>query len=114
VPTSGIVRSLWRTTAPRFEGLLPGTYQVEVSCADRRAEPSYPPVVVAGADVHDLLWRVSAGLTLRGKLVDRDDKPVVGRVRASATRTDALIDVMTDVRPDGRSRSRPSRRARFG
>ena len=34
--------------AARFEGVLPGSYDVTVSCTDHIAEPKYAPVLVAG------------------------------------------------------------------
>jgi len=66
----------------RFEGTLPGSYQVMVHCQDHASEPSYPAVEVGEADVEGLVWTVRAGLSLRGRVVDREDKPVRAAVHA--------------------------------
>jgi protocatechuate 3,4-dioxygenase beta subunit len=76
--------ALDRAGAVRFEGVLPGTYEVHVSCEARVAEPKYPPVVVTQADVEGLIWSVHEGLAIRGKVVDHDRKPVRARLRAAA------------------------------
>ncbi|WP_437677148.1 carboxypeptidase regulatory-like domain-containing protein [Sorangium sp. So ce131] len=70
--------------AVRFDGVLPGTYQVRVACANQVVEPSYPPVVVGDVDVEGLVWTVRAGLTIRGRVVDRDGGPVRANVHAHA------------------------------
>lgn len=67
----------------RFEGVLPGSYQVMVSCPDQAAEPTYPPVEIRGADVEGLVWTVRAGLSIRGQVVDREGKPVRASVHAA-------------------------------
>ncbi|WP_438035589.1 carboxypeptidase regulatory-like domain-containing protein [Sorangium sp. So ce204] len=69
----------------RFEGVLPGSYQVMVLCQDHASEPAYPAVEVGEADVEGLVWTVRAGLSLRGRVVDREDKPVRAMVHASPT-----------------------------
>jgi protocatechuate 3,4-dioxygenase beta subunit len=74
--------------AARFEGLLPGSYEVHVECEDHAAEPSYPPVVVADADMEGLTWTVRDGLMIRGRVVDRAGKPATGSVRARLIESD--------------------------
>ncbi|AUX39117.1 hypothetical protein SOCE26_004990 [Sorangium cellulosum] len=70
--------------AVRFDGVLPGKYQVLVRCTNQPAEPSYPPVEVRDVDVEGLVWTVRAGLTIRGRVVDRDGGPVRANVHAHA------------------------------
>ncbi|WP_437836168.1 carboxypeptidase regulatory-like domain-containing protein [Sorangium sp. So ce1153] len=67
-----------------FEGLLRGTYEVLVGCAQHVSEPSYAAVEVGDADVEDLVWTVRAGLTIRGRVVDSDQNPVRAAVHAYA------------------------------
>ncbi|MCC6552756.1 MAG: carboxypeptidase regulatory-like domain-containing protein [Polyangiaceae bacterium] len=67
----------------RFEGILPGSYEVIVSCPDHVPEPAYPPVEVKGAGVAGLVWTVRAGLSIRGRVVDREDRPVRAAVHAA-------------------------------
>jgi hypothetical protein len=57
--------SLEKDGAARFEGVLPGSYDVHVLCTDRVPEARYPPVVVATADVSGLSWIVREGLERR-------------------------------------------------
>jgi protocatechuate 3,4-dioxygenase beta subunit len=75
----------------RFEGLLPGSYEVRVACDDHAAEPSYPKVVLEDADATGLEWTVSEGLTLRGRVVDRAGKPVDAGVGARAAVDEAMV-----------------------
>ena len=98
-------RRLEKDGTVRFEGVLPGRYDVQVRCEGRVPEPRYPAVVVASADVTGLAWTVRAGLELQGRLVDRDDKPVAGRVRATPKNADPKaqrINGYADVERDGR------------
>ncbi|XYH99561.1 carboxypeptidase regulatory-like domain-containing protein [Sorangium sp. So ce1128] len=67
-----------------FDGLLRGSYEVLVGCANHVSEPTYPPLEVGDADVEDLVWKVRAGLTIRGRVVDRDQNPVRAAVHAYA------------------------------
>jgi protocatechuate 3,4-dioxygenase beta subunit len=71
--------------AARFEGVLPGSYEVMVHCPEHAADLTYPPVEVKDADVVGLVWTVRAGLSLRGRVVDREDKPVRAMVHAMPT-----------------------------
>jgi hypothetical protein len=54
-----------------------------VGCTDHAAEPAYPPVEIGGADVEGLVWTVRAGLSIRGRVVDREDRPVRAAVYAA-------------------------------
>lgn len=67
----------------RFQGVLPGTYEVRLTCKDMVPERRYPPVAVAGEDMAGIVWSVREGGTIRGKVADRDGKPVGASVRAS-------------------------------
>ncbi|XXX78414.1 carboxypeptidase regulatory-like domain-containing protein [Sorangium sp. So ce134] len=67
-----------------FDAVLRGSYEVVVACADHAAEPTYPAVEVGDADVEDLVWTVRAGLSIRGRVVDRDQNPVRAAVHAYA------------------------------
>ncbi|WP_437336168.1 carboxypeptidase regulatory-like domain-containing protein [Sorangium sp. So ce394] len=67
-----------------FDAVLRGSYEVLVACADHVAEPTYPVVEVGDADIEDLVWTVRAGLAIRGRVVDRDQNPVLAAVHAYA------------------------------
>jgi protocatechuate 3,4-dioxygenase beta subunit len=71
------------------QGVLPGTYEVSVSCDGFVAQDAYPDVVVVDASLEGLTWSVSAGRSIRGVVVDAAGKPVAGahvsaRARAGA------------------------------
>lgn len=67
------------------EGLLPGTYEVSVSCKDHVPQPEYPQVVVTDASIDGLRWSVSTGQSIRGHVVDAEGQPVAdARVSARA------------------------------
>ncbi|MCH9682578.1 MAG: carboxypeptidase-like regulatory domain-containing protein, partial [Deltaproteobacteria bacterium] len=80
----------WGTSNERKEdgsvlvkGLLPGTYEVSVSCEGFVAEKEYPDIVVADTSVTGLSWSVHGGQSIRGKVVDAEGKPIAG-ARVSA------------------------------
>ncbi len=60
----------------RIQGLLPGTYEVTVSCIGQLPEASYEPIVITDHSVSEVIWKVSRGRTIRGEVVDADGKPV--------------------------------------
>lgn len=61
-----------------IKGVLPGTYEVTVSCSGFVSEDAYPDVVIADASLGGLEWSVHAGRTIRGVVLDADGKPVEG------------------------------------
>ncbi|MCX4247110.1 carboxypeptidase regulatory-like domain-containing protein [Paraliomyxa miuraensis] len=65
------------------KGVLPGTYEVTVTCNDFVAEDSYPDIVVADASIEGLSWSVHRGQSIRGVVLDAEGKPVEG-ARVSA------------------------------
>src|SRR6185436_13672220 len=60
------------------DGVLPGTYHVNVECPGYQARDHYPAVEVKDKDVTQLVWEVDAGATLRGKVVTKTGAPVEG------------------------------------
>ncbi|WP_394839528.1 carboxypeptidase regulatory-like domain-containing protein [Pendulispora rubella] len=70
----------------RVEGMLPGTYQVEVWCKDAALEEKYEPVTLADKDVDGLVWKVNGGLSLSGVVVDAKGAPVAGVTLFARTR----------------------------
>lgn len=50
------------------DGVLPGTYQVELRC-DGFASRSYPPLEVRAAPIDGVVWEVDPGVTLRGRVL---------------------------------------------
>ena len=67
-----------------LRAVLPGTYSVSVQCSDFMPLEKYDDVVVASKDVTDLVWTVSAGGTVRGRVLTVRGTPVAGAdVRAS-------------------------------
>lgn len=61
-----------------LQGVLPGTYEVTVSCPGFVSEDAYPDLVVADASLDGLRWAVHAGQAVRGVVHDADGKPVEG------------------------------------
>jgi protocatechuate 3,4-dioxygenase beta subunit len=67
-----------------LRGVLPGEYEVTVTCMDMLSEPEYPNLSVAGEDLTGLVWPVREGLAMRGVVVDSSGAPVPDmRVAAS-------------------------------
>jgi protocatechuate 3,4-dioxygenase beta subunit len=62
----------------QFPALLSGRYSVRVWCEDHRGEDQYAPVVVAGAPISGLTWKVHRGLHIAGMVVDANGAPVEG------------------------------------
>jgi protocatechuate 3,4-dioxygenase beta subunit len=60
------------------EGMLPGSYKVDVQCEGYRERDPYAPVVVADKDVTGLVWEVDPGATVRGKVLARSGDPIEG------------------------------------
>jgi len=58
------------------DGVLPGSYSVNISCDGYRAKDKYPPVVVEGKDVVDLTWLVETGSTVKGKVTTKAGEPI--------------------------------------
>ncbi|MEZ4399246.1 MAG: carboxypeptidase regulatory-like domain-containing protein [Kofleriaceae bacterium] len=71
-----------------FLALLPARYQVRVRCNERAAQRQYPPVeVAAGADIADLLLRVTPGAVISGTVRTAAGTPL-GDAWVSAQATD--------------------------
>ncbi|WP_394850227.1 carboxypeptidase regulatory-like domain-containing protein [Pendulispora brunnea] len=70
----------------RVEALLPGTYQVEVWCKDAALEDKYEPITLAEKDIDGLVWKVNAGLSMSGVVVDAKGEPVAGVTLFARTR----------------------------
>lgn len=64
-------------------GVLPGTYEVTVSCEGFVPKDAYPDLVVADASLEGQSWSVHPGQSIRGKVVDAEGRPVAG-ARVSA------------------------------
>lgn len=58
------------------DGVLPGTYEVEVHCEGMIARESYPPITVTDKDIAGLVWDVDGGATVRGKILTKRGEPV--------------------------------------
>lgn len=61
-----------------IQGVLPGTYEVTVSCDGFVSEDTYPDLVVADASLEGQTWTVHAGQTIRGVVLDAEGRPVEG------------------------------------
>ncbi len=72
--------------AVTFRGVLPGTYQVAIECADHLALARYEPIVVGARDLLGLRWPVGDGGAITGHVHTRDGQPLADAwVRASTT-----------------------------
>jgi len=58
------------------EGVLPGTYAVEVFCRGYQAREKYDPLIVADKDRLGLVWEVDAGATVRGRVLSKRGTPI--------------------------------------
>lgn len=58
------------------DGVLPGTYSVEVGCPHFVSREKYDPIVVADRDATGLTWEVAPGATIRGKLATKAGEPI--------------------------------------
>lgn len=74
-------RVVWTRAAPDgrlwIDGVLPGTYQVDVRCDDHQPRETYDPVVVADRDV-TATWEVDPGGSIRGTVKTAAGAPVGG------------------------------------
>jgi protocatechuate 3,4-dioxygenase beta subunit len=59
-----------------IRALLPGEYEVSVTCEGYTPEDRYEPIVVAAAPLEELEWKVHTGLAIRGIVVDSQGDPV--------------------------------------
>ena len=60
------------------DGVLPGTYTPHISCTGFVDRATYDPITVGDSDVSGLMWEVTVGATLRGKVVTRGGAPIGG------------------------------------
>lgn len=67
----------------RVQGVLAGTYEVQVYCRGLVPAERYPEVVVVDGPVTGVKWEVSRGQAIRGSVVDAAGKPVE-KIRVSA------------------------------
>ena len=56
----------------RFRAVLPGKYQVDVTCRDHHSEDRIPAVVVTDRPLRGLVWRVHPGRQIAGVVQDAD------------------------------------------
>ncbi|MEM7156715.1 MAG: carboxypeptidase regulatory-like domain-containing protein [Myxococcota bacterium] len=64
-------------------GVLPGTYEVTVTCEGYLGEEEYEDIVIADASVDGLRWSVHEARAIRGRVIDDKGEPVKG-ARVSA------------------------------
>ncbi|MBS1118663.1 MAG: hypothetical protein H6Q90_891 [Deltaproteobacteria bacterium] len=60
----------------RAEGVLAGTYEVQVRCAGHLVRDEYAEITVGDRDLTGLVWEVEAGATLRGRVLTAGGDPV--------------------------------------
>lgn len=58
------------------DGVLPGTYMVNVRCRGFVERDKYPQIVIVDKDMLDQSWDVDAGATIRGRVVDKRGGPI--------------------------------------
>ncbi|MDB4958896.1 MAG: hypothetical protein JWO36_6465 [Myxococcales bacterium] len=67
-------------------GVLPGTYHVQVGCEGYRSLDTYPTLAVSDKDLLGLEWQVEAGAIIKGRVVTKSGDPVEdARVTARST-----------------------------
>lgn len=68
------------------DGVLPGTYTVQVYCEGYRSKDTNAPVIVVDKDVTGLIWEVEGGAKIHGKVLTKSGA-VVEDARVSAAST---------------------------
>jgi protocatechuate 3,4-dioxygenase beta subunit len=58
------------------DGVLPGTYHVDLTCEGYKSRDKYPPIEVKDKDVIGLEWEVEAGAIVKGRVVTKSGEPV--------------------------------------
>ncbi len=58
------------------EGVLPGDYKPEIGCDGYQTREKYDNVVIADADVKNVVWEVDAGAVIKGVLRTKSGEPV--------------------------------------
>src|SRR5262249_30304646 len=53
-----------------LEGVVPGTYEVQVGCKGYLSELPYPDLTIATTDLADLVWHVAEGARVTRTVVD--------------------------------------------
>jgi protocatechuate 3,4-dioxygenase beta subunit len=81
-----------------LRAVLPGHYEVSVTCLGYLADEHYPALVVADHDLDGLEWEVHDALTIAGLVVDEAGDPIAG----------ARVQARPVVEPDA-ARSRTTR-----
>ena len=73
-------RSAWGQTEPDgtvlLRGVKPGTYEVTASCDGYRRQTDIEDLEIGTEAIDGQVWEVEAGLTVGGKVVDADGKPI--------------------------------------
>lgn len=59
-----------------IRAVLPGEYEVQVTCEGYTPEDRYEPIVVADSPLEELEWKVHTGLAIRGIVVDSRGDPI--------------------------------------
>ena len=63
----------------RIDGLVPGTYAVGVTCPNAASFEKYDPMVVGGdRALTGLVWKVTPGFAIRGRVTDEKGQPLAG------------------------------------
>lgn len=89
-----------------FKGMLPGTYEVTVSCDDFVRREHYDDLVVGTEPIEGVVWEVDAGRSIRGTVADAAGEPIAeGRVWAQKTgggaRDAVFFGSSGELQPDG-------------
>ena len=85
-------RTLWANItgdgAVKFKAVLPGTYNIDVDCDHHLEQDRYDPLVISDKDALDVMWSVTAGAEIRGRVIDNNGEAVGdANVRASMVGT---------------------------
>jgi hypothetical protein len=58
------------------DGVLPGTYQVNVRCRGFQSLEKYDPITIVDKDVEHVKWQVDPGATVQGVVTNKRGQPV--------------------------------------
>lgn len=75
-----------RDGSVRIPVSVDGRYGVRVECTGYASRSTYDSILVSGEDVNELRWEVDAGVSISGRVVDRDSEPIANAEITLSTR----------------------------
>ncbi len=81
-----------------LEGMLPGTYEVSVSCKGYVSQDPYPDLIVETSDLDEVIWLVKPGARVIGHVRSANGQPLAGAyVGIQSAGGESFADTRTDA-----------------